>query len=276
MAPTLLKTLTTRHGTMLAFPNDRFLTPCLEVYGEYSPAETRVLEQIAKPGMTVVEVGSNIGAHTLPLARACRPGLLYAFEPQRRVFQVLCANLALNDIDNVVALQQACGAEAGEVAVPPLDYAARENFGAISMLPAEAAGEHVPLVRLDDLNLQTCGLIKIDAEGFELDVLAGAAATIARTRPVLYVENDRPHYQRTLVQMIAMLGYRLHWHTPRMVTSGNFKGETRQVFNADYKSLNMLCLPRESGARTDLEPIDPNDPRMPADIDPARPPVGGA
>ena len=277
MSPKLLKILKTRHGTMLAFPNDRFLTPCLEVYGEYSPAETQLLLQVVEVGMTVVEVGANIGAHTLPIARACSPGRLYAFEPQRRVFQVLCANLALNDIDNVTAFQQACGLEAGEVVVPPLDYAARENFGAISMLPAEAEaeGERVPLVRLDDLALPACGLIKVDVEGLEVDVLAGAAQTIARTRPILSVENDRPAKQRALIGLIAAMGYRLYWHTPRMVTAGNFNNVTRNVFNADYKSLNMFCLPEESQTQTDMEPIDISDPRLPADFDPACGPVGG-
>ncbi len=275
MTTKLLKTLTTRHGTMLAFPNDQFLTRCLEVYGEFSPNEARLLEQIARPGMTVVEVGANIGAHTVAIARACQPGTVYAFEPQRRVFQVLCANLALNDIENVVALQQACGAEAGEVVVPPLNYRAPGNFGGISMLPPTSVGERVPLVRLDDLRLPACGLIKVDVEGFEAEVLKGATDTIARTRPLLYVENDRPEKQRELISLIAALGYRLYWHTPGLISRDNFNGATHNVFSVNYKSVNMLCLPNESPMQTDMEPIDPADPRAPAELNPDRPPVGG-
>jgi FkbM family methyltransferase len=271
--PELLKTLTTRHGTMLAFPQDRYVTRCLEVYGEHSPAEISLLTQIVTPGMTVVEVGANIGAHTLPLARACRPGPLYAFEPQRRVFQVLCANLALNDIDNAVALPQACGAEAGWAVIPPMDYAGPENIGGVSLAPAGSAGERVQVVRLDDLDLPACGLLKVDVEGFEAEVLTGAAATIRRHRPVLYVENDRPPKQRALIRQMADLGYRLHWHTPRLVIGSNFNRETRVVFDKDYRSLNVLGVPAESPRTVVLEPIDPDDPRQPSEFDPERRPL---
>ena len=54
-------------------------------------------------GGTVVEIGANIGAHSVALAKACFPGPLYLFEPQQRVFQILCANLALNGVTNAIA-----------------------------------------------------------------------------------------------------------------------------------------------------------------------------
>ena len=108
--------LETRHGPMLAFRHDAYITRSIELYGEFSGREWKLFEQLVEPGQTVVESGANIGAHTVPLARRCAPGPLYAFEPQQRVFQALCANLALNDITNVVASPDACGAEAGQPA----------------------------------------------------------------------------------------------------------------------------------------------------------------
>jgi FkbM family methyltransferase len=275
MSTKLLKTLETRHGTMLALPNDRYITPCLETYGELCPGEWRLLEQIIRPGMTVVEVGSNIGAHTVGMARACRPGPLYAFEPQRRVFQILCANLALNDVDNVVARPEACGAQAGTAKVPAINYAAEGNFGGVSLRPPEEAGETVRVMRLDDLDLGACGLIKVDVEGFEGEVLAGAAETIARHRPVLYVENDRPDRQRALIAQIDAMGYRLWWHTPALAEPANYKGVNKDIFGVRYLSINMLCLPKERATQVDLEAIDPADPRMPSGLDPARGPVPG-
>src|SRR6185503_18246577 len=94
----------TRDGPMMAFRHDVYIGRSLELYGEFSPSERELLGQLVKPGGVLVEVGANIGAHTIALARACAPGKLYAFEPQQRVFQVLCANLALNGVTNVVAL----------------------------------------------------------------------------------------------------------------------------------------------------------------------------
>ncbi len=275
MSAPFVKQLKTRHGPMLALPGDRYITRALEVYGEFSPDEGRVLTQIIKPGMTVVEVGANIGAHTVAMARACRPGTLYAFEPQRRIFQILCANLVLNAIDNVVALDEACGMEAGQATIPPLDYALEDNFGGVSLAPAGQAGETVRVVRLDDLNLASLGLLKIDVEGLEIDVLGGAVETIARTRPILYVENDRAQNQRTLIMLIHNLGYQMYWHTPALCETQNFNGAAEQVFEGNIVSLNMLCLPAERGTRVNAETIDPADPRLPSSLDPARGPVGG-
>ena len=263
--PERVKTLTTRHGPMLALPGDTYMTRCLETYGEFSPGEWALLKQVIKPGMTVVEMGSNIGAHTVAMARACHPGRLYAFEPQRRVFQILCANLVLNDLDNVVAAPDACGDVAGVAVVPTLDYGAADNFGGVALAPPGAAGETVRVVRLDDLQLPGCGLIKADVEGFELLALRGAAQTIARTRPVLYVENDRPRHQRALVRLIADMGYRLYWHTPPLVARDNFNGVSEQIFDR-IVSQNMLCIPSESRTTSDLIAIDPEDPHLPPNL----------
>lgn len=268
-----LKTLNTRHGPMLALPGDAFLTRCLEVYGEFSPVELRLLMQIIKPGMTVVEAGANIGALTVALARACAPAPLYAFEPQQRVFQVLCANLALNGVTNVIASPDALGAAPGIARIPPLDYAAPGNFGGVSLHPAEAAGQAVRIVPLDDFELPSLGLLKVDVEGFETAVLQGARATIAKHRPALYVENDRTGQQRELIDLIHALDYRLYWHTPPLAGPGNFNGVTENVFDRHYVSINMLGLPAERQAETDMEWIDPTDPRLPASLDPERGPV---
>ncbi|WP_293904849.1 FkbM family methyltransferase [Phenylobacterium sp.] len=258
------KTLTTRHGPMLSLKGDVYMTTCLEVYGEFSPGEWQLFEKVIRPGMTVVEIGANIGAHTVPMARACRPGPMYVFEPQQRIFQILCANLALNDIDNVIASPDACGPEAGRAVIPPMDYAGKENFGGVSLIAEGSAGQSVRVMPLDELNLPACGLIKIDVEGFEAEVLAGAAATILRCRPLLYVENDRPEHQVQLIRLIEALGYDLYWHTPPLAGPGNFNGHESLVFEKNILSLNMLCLPRERVMKTDLEAIDPAHPRLAA------------
>src|SRR5438445_2661229 len=135
MAGSDVKTLQTRHGPMLALAGDRYITRSLELYGEFSQGEWELFAQMVKPGMTVVEVGANIGAHSVALARACLPGPLYLFEPQQRVFQILCANLAMNGVTNAIAYPEACSEEDGFVIVPPLDYGAEFNFGGVSVLP---------------------------------------------------------------------------------------------------------------------------------------------
>src|SRR6476620_7891408 len=99
-----------RYGRMLYNINDTFVGRLLDRYGEYSEGEIDLFKQIVRPGDVVIEVGANIGAHTVWFARNTWPGgAVIAFEPQRLVFQTLCANLALNDIVNALVYQQACG-----------------------------------------------------------------------------------------------------------------------------------------------------------------------
>jgi FkbM family methyltransferase len=261
MASSDLKTLQTAHGPMMALVGDRFITRALELYGEFSHGEWALFAQMVKPGMTVVEVGANIGTHSVALARACFPGTLYLFEPQQRVFQVLCANLALNGITNAIAYPEACSDEAGMVVVPPLDYGGVHNFGGVSM-QADAAGVPGTRVRatpLDSLNLAACDVLKIDVEGFEVQVVRGAAETIAKFRPLLYVENDRTAHQQELISLIAGMGYRLYWHTPTLVRPDNFNGCAENVFPG-IVSLNMLCLPAERETVVQrMAPIDPDN-----------------
>jgi len=253
------KTCQTRHGPMLALRGDQYVTRSLELYGEFSGREGRLFEQILQPGMCVVEVGSNIGAHTVPMARLCAPGPLYAFEPQQRVFQILCANLALNDVRNVLAFPDAVGAEPGHVLVPAIDYGARGNFGGVSVMPerSDSPGLKTRLVTVDGLELAACHLLKVDVEGFEVQVLRGARATIARHRPLLYVENDRRAHQQELISLIDELGYRQYWHTPPLFDPANPNGAEENVFPG-IVSINLFCIPKETGSNVaGAQPIDP-------------------
>lgn len=255
------KTLQTRHGPMIALAGDRYITRSLELYGEFSGAEWALLAQVVKPGMTVVEVGANIGAHSVALARACFPGPLYLFEPQQRVFQILCANLALNGVRNAIAYPEASSDVDGFVVVPPLDYGAEFNFGGVSV-EADAEGVRGLRVRatpLDSLRLAACHVLKIDVEGFEAQVLRGAARTIARCRPLLYVENDRAEHQQEIISLICGMGYRLYWHTPPLFSADNFNGVAENHFGG-VVSVNMLCLPNEGATVVqDMTPIDPDN-----------------
>lgn len=265
MANSDTKTLQTRHGPMIALAGDRYITRSLEMYGEFSPGESSLFAQVVKPGMTVIEVGANIGAHSVALARNCFPGPLFVFEPQQRVFQILCANLALNDVRNAIAYPEACSDVEDVVVVPALDYGAEFNFGGVAV---QAAGESVQGLRtraapLDNLGLAACHLIKIDVEGYEAQVLRGAAATIARCRPILYVENDRAANQGEIIGLIEALGYSQYWHVAPLFRPGNFNGAAEDFTNG-VASLNMLCVPAERDLTvTDMERIDPVNWRSP-------------
>jgi FkbM family methyltransferase len=234
-----------RAGLFLFNRNDAYIGASLRQYGEFSVGEAALFRQFVKPGMTVLEIGANIGAHTVDLSRLAGPaGTVHAFEPQRLMFQVLCANVALNSCRNVFTHQVAIGATVGTLPVPSLDPDQPNNFGGLSLLGAQQ-GETVPVVSVDGLALPACHFMKLDVEGMETEALQGAAATIERFRPVLYVENDRDARSAELIGLIQSFRYRLYWHLPPLYSEDNFNGDPENIFG-NIVSINMLCIPAET------------------------------
>ncbi len=249
-----------RAGPMIYNKNDIYVGGSLRKYGEFSEEESALFRQIVKPGMLVVEVGANIGAHTVDLARLVgASGQVHAFEPQRIVFQTLCANLALNQLVNVYARPLALGSTTGTISVPPIDPASTNNFGGIS-LGAFVGGEEVPLTTLDSLDLPACHFVKADVEGMELQVIQGAERTIDMYRPLLYLENDRPDHSEELLTAVDKLEYRAYWHLARLFNQANFAGDSEDIFPG-IVSINVLCVPSESTLQvTGLrEVVSPNE-----------------
>ncbi|MDR2112713.1 MAG: FkbM family methyltransferase [Candidatus Accumulibacter sp.] len=251
-----------RHGWMLVNPNDFYVGQALLEYGEFSEIEAKFLHQcLFKPGR-IVEVGANLGGHTVGLAKAAaaKGEKMEVFEPQPVVFQNLCANLALNGLRNVRAWPFACGDEAGTVTFAEPDYGRPGNFGGVKMSRAEAGQGRIPApcVRLDDFlgEQQAVALIKIDVEGFELAVLRGADNILKRWRPLLCVENDRVAASKDLIEWLWSREYRLFWHIPRMFNPDNFFGQTTNLYG-NVASFNMICLPKElhQGNMPDMDEI---------------------
>src|SRR5882724_6319724 len=123
-----------RHGDMLYNVNDRYIGRSLDLYGEWAEAELELLGLFIKPGDSVVDVGANLGTHTVFFAhKAGARGAVFAFEPQRVVFQLLCANLALNGLTNVHAYHAAVSRQKGTTSVPDVAYDDAGNFGGVAL-----------------------------------------------------------------------------------------------------------------------------------------------
>ncbi len=249
-----------RHGLFLYLATDRYIGHSLDLYGEWSEEELRLLANFIRPGDTVLDVGANIGTHTVAFAQMVGAGgVVWAQEPQRILVQILCANAALNNLVNVQALHAGASRTSGWMHAPAVDYSKAENFGGVSLCQ-QAVGQRVATRAIDDLELSSCGLIKIDVEGMEAETIAGAAGTLRRLRPILYVENDRPDKSPPLIEEMLRHDYRLYWHLPRMFDARNFFGETQNVFPG-LISAGMLGVPRESPVVVQgLRPVEsPND-----------------
>lgn len=224
----------TAYGQMLCNRNDQNVGRLLIEYGEFSGDECDFLLSILKPDDVVIEVGANIGALTVPIAQKVKR--VIAYEPQRLVFQTLCANLALNSIQNVYPIRDAVGAKEEWVAMPELDPNEPYNFGGVEM--RTGAG----IVRVSQLRGE-CSFLKLDCEGMEGEVLDGAEEMIRQYRPTIYMENDRPEKRDALIKQIESLGYTWEWHYPPLFRANNYRGNTVNVFG-NIVSANMICYPR--------------------------------
>ena len=249
-----------RHGMMLYSLNDLVIGRSLDMYGEYNEGEVTLYKNFARPGDVVLDIGANIGAFTLFFARAVQPGgLVVAYEPQRILFQVLCANLAINRLHNVEARRAALGESPGRMRLPRLDYGREDNFGNVILKDEEAeAGEPVGVETIDAMELARCSLIKIDVEGMERQVLLGGGDTIERHRPVIYLENNIREKSPALIQILFDLGYRVYWHFPWLYNQKNYRGQEINIFEKTI-NINLLCMPQEDQRSVELTPVESVD-----------------
>lgn len=231
-----------KYGHVLYNRHDIYIGKAIEKYGEFSQGEVDLFQQICGQGDIVIDVGANIGAHTLAFSQMVgKHGRVHAFEPQRIVFQMLCANMALNSIGNVECRQTALASASSATRIPEIRYDLPANHGGFQVGDYET-GMDIPMERLDDLlDLPHLKLIKIDVEGMEYDVINGAQDTIRKHAPFLYVENDRREKSKPLIELIQSFGYRLFWHFPPLFNPNNFAGDAENIYGNTI-SINMLCV----------------------------------
>lgn len=234
-----------KHGLMLYNVNDMYVGRSLEAYGEWCEQELNLLSDLLEPGQVAVDVGANIGTHTVFFARkVTSTGLVFSFEPQRLVYYNLCGNVAVNALYQVKCLNAAAGSESGTIKVPLLDPTAKQNYGGVN-LGAFESGDDIPVIRLDDLELPRCDLIKVDVEGMETQVLEGARDTVSRCSPALFVENNREEGSSELIETVQSFGYVAYWHFAGYYNSDNYFGNEENIFPGLMPEPNMLCLREE-------------------------------
>lgn len=143
-----------------------------------------LLQKLIKPGDTVVDAGAHIGLHTLLMSKcAGRAGRVYAFEPQKKLFNELSSNLLLNECSNVIPYHLALSQGTASFHLDKPSH----NEGACRIDPM-ANGELIEAKALDSFQIENVSLIKIDVEGHEYHLLRGAANTIKYSRPYIIIE----------------------------------------------------------------------------------------
>lgn len=243
-----------KHGLFIYNPNDTFIGRSLEAYGEWSEFEIDMLKNFIKDGDTVIDVGANIGTHTVAFSRIVgKHGKVFSFEAQPRLEAILAANIKLNELGNVYWDQKVVGSECGRILIPEMPNDTTEsNFGNVSISELNAKGAYAIGGEQTTIDSFTTDLspsvIKIDVEGMEADVIRGAVGTIERCKPVLYLdygEEVRPD----VAEALEAVGYVAYWHLGPFFNPQNaFKNQTN-IWPAQHMlAANLICLHGETPA----------------------------
>ncbi|MDQ3878939.1 MAG: FkbM family methyltransferase [Actinomycetota bacterium] len=183
-------TVQLRDGRAFYVSAEDYLEWYLLFFGAYEPEITRLLAHLTTETSTVVDVGANIGVHSLTMSALASKGRVLAFEPHPTTVERLRANLTLNGATNVEALPFAV---LDHACVVELHDNTEKHRGMASLHPYEGWSkvtvEGTTLdAAIDAHRVGAVDVIKVDVEGYEAPVLAGGLATLARDKPAVIFE----------------------------------------------------------------------------------------
>ena len=238
-----------KHGVFSYYSNDQYIGKSLSEYGEWSEAEVGLLKQLLANNENIIEVGSNIGTHTIPLAKqVLKGGFVYAIEPQYQNYKLLLDNVKDNELNNIKVLKIAVSSKEGEAYMNTFDQSIPSNYGDSKIFSFNFKNaESVPVKTLDQLfydnvkEKKSIKLIKCDAQGQELNIILGSRKIIDKYKPYLYLENDDINTSKVLIEKIKHMGYILFWHLPPLYNPDNFLKNAKNIF-PKIISCNMLCI----------------------------------
>ncbi len=192
--------------------------------GYYEPWVSGFLARTLKPGHIALDIGANIGCHTLVMASSVgEKGRVLAFEPNPKMLTRLRANVRLNGFEQVDLFATALGNQSGSGSIfIPADT--EHNQGVASMhrcnLASGSQEVSIAVQSLDDVvrekRLQRVDLIKMDVEGHEWEVLLGAKQTLERFRPILVFEFSHRQWRNAgfspeqVEELLSEFGYQLY------------------------------------------------------------------
>lgn len=193
------------YGPIIINLNDEFIGKSISKNGYWARDDINLIKQLLELQLQrfnrefiFYDVGSNIGTHSLAIAKSFEDKVkIRAFEAQRIIFNMLCGNVAINGLKNVFCYNLAIGNnQIDELEISLPDYSKHNNFGGLELIAPKKsdnqnmikiATEKVKVITLDSFD-EKVDFIKMDIEGMEDKAIHGATDTIDRHRPICFVE----------------------------------------------------------------------------------------
>lgn len=145
------------------------------------------LRDLVPRGLTYIDIGGNIGNHTVYFGKILGAKHIYTFEPQAEVIKILQKNVELNNLsDSVTVFNCGIGSQDTKAEIG-FNGNSVKNIGCTTLKEVESGT--IEIRKLDSIVFQRkIDFIKIDVEGMEFEVLNGAEQIIRKDKPILWVE----------------------------------------------------------------------------------------
>ena len=207
------KTITTVDGhTMRVNPYDMYISRDLANRGQWEPHIRNVLKERCKEGMNFMDIGANIGAHTLYMSKLVGPsGRGFAFEPCNSHSSILFYNLMNNNCFNTTVCQYGASDVEETMYIEERFTLTKkqDNFGGITLQQTKNVANNDEMIQtriLDLMNLPRIDIVKIDAEGMEERVIKGMKEIIIRDKPIFILEIHTSCEQQ-MFDLLASINY---------------------------------------------------------------------
>ena len=230
----MYREVNSRWGKCVVLEKDEYVGRSVIGYGEYGPDETEKILELAPSGKLCLDIGANVGCIGMALEHAGHE--VISFEPQPEIYKLLNGNV------KGTCYNYGLGSAEAVLQMPKVAYSDKGNFGGLGIGEKSIYGNiDVEVRTLDSFGFENVGFIKIDVEGFEREVLMGGIQTILKSKPILYIEDDRIPLRQALREMIKSLGYTFVPHQPTLYREENFFNLKRNIWNRNYASHNLIC-----------------------------------
>jgi FkbM family methyltransferase len=194
------------------------------VGGSYEPDLTELFVRLVRPGSVIFDIGAHIGYYSLLAAMLSGPrGRVVAFEPNPRNLRFLRQHVRMNRLSTVDVLPVAVSDREGEAAFERGTGSGTGRLAATGSLQVTTTTVDAAAAKLG----VAPGFLKIDVEGAEAKLLAGAIETIRLSRPVIFLSTHGPRVHAESQEILGSAGY----HFERI--------------GADPVVSELLCVPAE-------------------------------
>lgn len=242
-----------KHGVFSFCHFDKYIGLSLREYGEFSEIELSLMSKFIMKDDVVFDIGSNIGAFTVPFAKKVGElGQVYAFEPQKVIYELLQDNVNKNKLKNVKVFNVGIGKKKEELELNEIDYSKVGNFGGVSFKYDSSSFTKniknkkykVKIISLNEfMEIEKCNFMKIDVELMELDILTGGKNFLKKFRPILWIENHQ-FYPNEINKFLLENDYNAYWAYSNIFNESNHFINGNNYFG-ELATLNTLAIPKE-------------------------------